>query len=155
MINSNQEAVPLPLLFLYSFLREFHEKWRKMSMKYKIFTVLALLGSTVAELFGGWDTVLKTLLIFMVLDWFTGGIILPAVFCKSPKSPNGALESRTDGSPYAFHDKKGSRYIKRHIRKPAGVNNGKNIQCFYDCTSSRMITSSISLLSLTKLETRW
>ena len=99
-------------------------------MKYKIFTVLALLGSTVAELFGGWDTALKTLLIFMVLDWFTGGIILPAVFRKSPKSPNGALESRTDGSSYAFHDKKSSRYIKRYIRKPAGVNNGKNIQCF-------------------------
>ena len=37
-------------------------------MKYKIFTVIALLGSTVAELFGGWDTALKTLLIFMVLD---------------------------------------------------------------------------------------
>ena len=30
----------------------------------------------------------------MVLDWLTGGIILPAVFRKSPKSPNGALESR-------------------------------------------------------------
>lgn len=43
-------------------------------MKYKIFTVIALLGSTVAELFGGWDTALKTLLIFMVLDWLTGGI---------------------------------------------------------------------------------
>ena len=36
----------------------------------------------------------KTLLIFMVLDWLTGGIILPAVFRKSLKSPNGALESR-------------------------------------------------------------
>ena len=138
-------------------------------MKYKIFTVIALLGSTVAELFGGWDTALKTLLIFMVLDWLTGGIILPAVFRKSPKSPNGALESRAgwkglcrkgmtllyvliaarldmvlgveyirnavcigfianevtfycgecraDGSSYAFHDKKGSRYIKGHSRK--------------------------------------
>ena len=51
-------------------------------MKYKIFTVIALLGSTAAELFGGWDTALKTLLIFMVLDWLTGGIILPAVFRK-------------------------------------------------------------------------
>ena len=40
-------------------------------MKYKIFTVIALLGSTAAELFGGWDTALKTLLIFMVLDWLT------------------------------------------------------------------------------------
>ena len=49
-------------------------------MKYKIFTVIAFLGSTVAELFGGWDTALKTLLIFMVLDWLTGGIILPDVY---------------------------------------------------------------------------
>ena len=81
--------------FSIPFLREFNEKWRrKTSMKYKIFTVLAILGSTVAELFGGWDTALKTLLIFMVLDWLTGGIILPAVFRKSLKSPNGALESR-------------------------------------------------------------
>ena len=138
-------------------------------MKYKIFTVIALLGSTVAELFGGWDTALKTLLIFMVLDWLTGGIVLPAVFLKSPKSPNGALESRAGwkglcrkgmtllyvliaarldmvlgveyirnavcigfianevlsivenagmmGESYAFHDKKGSRYIKGHSRK--------------------------------------
>ena len=28
-------------------------------MKYKIFTVIALLGSTVAELFGGWVTALR------------------------------------------------------------------------------------------------
>lgn len=81
-------------------------------MKYKIFTVLALLGSTVAELFGGWDTALKTLLIFMVLDWFTGGIILPAVFRKSPKSPNGALESRTDGSSYPSMIKKAVDILK-------------------------------------------
>ena len=92
IVNNNirtlvlKEAVPLPLPFLYPFLREFNEKWRKASMKYKIFTVIALLGSTVAELFGGWDTALKTLLIFMVLDWLTGGIILPAVFRKSTVS---------------------------------------------------------------------
>ena len=30
----------------------------------------------------------------MAADWITGGILLPAVFRKSPKSPNGALESR-------------------------------------------------------------
>ena len=84
-------------------------------MKYKIFTVLALLGSTVAELFGGWDTALKTLLIFMVLDWLTGGIILPAVFCKSPKSPNGALESRAGWKGLC---RKGSkRLIFRYDRK--------------------------------------
>lgn len=63
-------------------------------MKYKIFTTLALAGSALAELFGGWDMALETLLILMAADWITGGILLPAVFGKSPKSPNGALESR-------------------------------------------------------------
>jgi len=63
-------------------------------MKYKIFTALALAGSVLAELFGGWDMALETLLILMAVDWITGGILLPAVFGKSPKSPNGALESR-------------------------------------------------------------
>lgn len=63
-------------------------------MKYKIFTALALAGSAMAELFGGWDMALETLLILMAADWITGGILLPAVFGKSPKSPNGALESR-------------------------------------------------------------
>lgn len=63
-------------------------------MKYKIFTALALAGSALAELFGGWDMALETLLLLMSADWITGGILLPAVFGKSPKSPNGALESR-------------------------------------------------------------
>ena len=63
-------------------------------MKYKIFTALALAGSALAELFGSWDMALETLLILMAADWITGGLLLPAVFGKSPKSPNGALESR-------------------------------------------------------------
>ena len=63
-------------------------------MKYKIITALALAGSALAELFGGWDMALETLLILMAADWITGGLLLPAVFGKSPKSPNGALESR-------------------------------------------------------------
>ena len=63
-------------------------------MKYKIFTALALAGSALAELFGGWDMALETILLLMAADWITGGLLLPAVFGKSPKSPNGALESR-------------------------------------------------------------
>ena len=63
-------------------------------MKYKLITAIGLAGSTIASLFGGWDRFLQTLIIFMAVDWFTGGILLPAVFGKSPKSPNGALESR-------------------------------------------------------------
>ena len=63
-------------------------------MKNKVFTIIGLAGSTLASLFGGWDLALKTLLIFMAADWITGGLLLPAVFGKSPKSRNGALESR-------------------------------------------------------------
>ncbi|MEE1196689.1 MAG: phage holin family protein [Lachnospiraceae bacterium] len=63
-------------------------------MKEKIFIISGLLGSGIASLFGGWDLALQTLLLCMLVDWFTGGILLPAVFQKSPKSENGALESR-------------------------------------------------------------
>ena len=69
---------------------------------YKIFTALALAGSVLAELFGGWDQALQTLVIFMAVDWITGGILLPAVFRKSPKSPNGALESRAGANVNHF-----------------------------------------------------
>ncbi len=63
-------------------------------MKYKLIIISGLLGSTLSSLFGGWDLALQTLIIFMAVDWFTGGILLPAVFGKSPKSENGMLESR-------------------------------------------------------------
>ena len=66
-------------------------------MKYKIFTALALAGSALAELLGGWDQALQTLVIFMAADWITGGILLPAVFRKSPKSPNGHWRAGRDG----------------------------------------------------------
>ncbi|MDD3615245.1 MAG: phage holin family protein [Lachnospiraceae bacterium] len=62
-------------------------------MKQKIIIGTGLMGSTAASLFGGWDTALQTLVLFMAIDWFTGGILLPGVFKKSPKSASGALES--------------------------------------------------------------
>ena len=64
------------------------------TMNYKIITAIGLAGSTLASLFGGWDKFLQTLLLFMAVDWFTGGILLPAVFGKSPKSEKGTLESQ-------------------------------------------------------------
>ena len=64
------------------------------TMNYKIITAIGLAGSALASLFGGWDKFLQTLLLFMAVDWFTGGILLPAVFGKSPKSEKGTLESR-------------------------------------------------------------
>ena len=63
-------------------------------MKIKLIAITGVVGSTIASLFGGWDMTLQTLILFMIIDWFTGGVLLPGVFGKSPKSPNGALESR-------------------------------------------------------------
>ena len=63
-------------------------------MKQKIFIAGSALISLVVNLFGGWDTALETLILFMGIDWFTGGILLPVVFKKSPKSKSGTLESR-------------------------------------------------------------
>lgn len=64
-----------------------------MKMKEIICTAVGLVGSVFASLFGGWDTGLITLLIFMAVDYFSG-LIVAGVFKKSPKTENGALESK-------------------------------------------------------------
>lgn len=58
-------------------------------MKETICTVVGVVGSFVAWLFGGWDTALATLLIFMAVDYVTGLIIAAA-----GKSPKGKLSSK-------------------------------------------------------------
>ena len=63
-------------------------------MKQMVTSLIGMFGRAVTVLFGGWDIALQTLLIFMVIDWITGGILLPVIFKKSPKSENGRLESR-------------------------------------------------------------
>ena len=63
-------------------------------MKSMYRTILAAAGSCLAAQFGGWDAALETLVCFMAIDWITGGVLLPVVFKKSPKSENGTLESR-------------------------------------------------------------
>lgn len=62
-------------------------------MKQAICTIAGLVGSTIATFFGGWDTGLATLLIFMVADYVTG-LIVAGVFHSSTKTDTGALESR-------------------------------------------------------------
>ena len=62
-------------------------------MKQMVTSLFGMFGSAVALLFGGWDIALQTLVLFMGIDWITGGILLPVIFKKSPKSENGALES--------------------------------------------------------------
>ena len=63
-------------------------------LKFKVITSLSIVGSACVQLLGGWDGMLHTLLLFMAIDLFTGGILLPGVFHKSPKSENGTFESR-------------------------------------------------------------
>lgn len=62
-------------------------------MKNGICTLIGTVGGAIAALFGGWDTALITLIIFMGVDYITG-LIVAGVFHNSKKTENGALESR-------------------------------------------------------------
>ena len=59
----------------------------------RIITGVGIVGSLITSLFGGWSEAMTTLLIFMMLDYATG-LVVAGVFHKSPKSENGALESK-------------------------------------------------------------
>lgn len=62
-------------------------------MKSAFISIVGAIGSAIAYLFGGWDTSIITLLIFMAIDYITG-VIVAGIFHKSNKSGSGALESR-------------------------------------------------------------
>lgn len=63
-------------------------------MKQKGLSSLAgVFGATITYLFGGWDSGLITLAIFMCIDYVTG-LIVAGVFHNSTKSETGALESK-------------------------------------------------------------
>lgn len=62
-------------------------------MKNTICAAAGAAGSAIAALFGGWDYALVTLIIFMAVDYISG-LAVAGVFKKSPKTKNGALESR-------------------------------------------------------------
>lgn len=63
-------------------------------MKQVICTVIGAVGSGIAALFGGWDTGLVSLLIFMGLDYISG-LVVAGVFHKSNKTITGLLSSKT------------------------------------------------------------
>ncbi|MGI6029751.1 MAG: phage holin family protein [Candidatus Heteroscillospira sp.] len=54
---------------------------------------LGAVGGAISTLLGGWDTGMITLIWAMAIDYITG-LIVAGVFHTSPKSSNGALESR-------------------------------------------------------------
>ncbi|MEG0376874.1 MAG: phage holin family protein [Eubacterium sp.] len=58
-----------------------------------ILGIIGAIGGTIANYFGGWDTALQTLLVFMTIDYVTG-LIVAGVFKNSTKTEGGALESR-------------------------------------------------------------
>lgn len=56
-------------------------------------TLTGAFGGIIAELFGGWDSDITTLVIFMCIDYITG-IIVAAAFKRSQKTETGALSSK-------------------------------------------------------------
>ena len=62
-------------------------------MKEMICTAIGAVGGAIATAFGGWDSALVTLLIFMAIDYISG-LIVAGVFHNSKKTESGTLESR-------------------------------------------------------------
>lgn len=63
------------------------------TIKLTLTTTFGIVGGFIATLFGGWDTALQTLVIFMAIDYITG-LIVAGVFKKSNKTETGALDSK-------------------------------------------------------------
>ena len=62
-------------------------------MKNQICTMIGIIGGAAAAALRGWDTSMQLLVIAMIVDYMTG-VAVAAVWHKSAKSENGALESR-------------------------------------------------------------
>lgn len=62
-------------------------------MKEAVCTAFGLVGSAVAAVFGGWDSGIATLVIFMCLD-YVSGLAVAGVFHNSKKTETGTLESK-------------------------------------------------------------
>jgi toxin secretion/phage lysis holin len=62
-------------------------------IKISIIGFSGALGAFIENMFGGWDSALTTLIIFMIID-YVSGIIVAGVFKKSKKSESGTLESK-------------------------------------------------------------
>lgn len=62
-------------------------------VKVAILGGIGVVGSVIAEVFGGWDAAMITLVTLMIIDYIMG-VLVAAVWHKSPKSESGTLESR-------------------------------------------------------------
>ena len=63
------------------------------NLKTTILIAFAGIGSILAETFGGWDSFLKALVMFMAVDYVTG-MTVALVFHKSQKTKNGGASSQ-------------------------------------------------------------
>lgn len=61
-------------------------------IKTGFYGAVCALGGTIGNLVGGFDNLFIALIVCMVIDYFSG-ILVAAVFKKSPKTESGALES--------------------------------------------------------------
>jgi len=66
---------------------------REMRMKNILCVIAGTVGSFIVSLFGGWDTGIGTLILFMAID-FLSGLAVAGVFHKSVKTESGTLESK-------------------------------------------------------------
>lgn len=64
-----------------------------IQLKNLFLLVIAWIGTGIAQALGGWDSAMTTLIIIMAADYVTG-ILIAAVWRRSPKTEHGALESR-------------------------------------------------------------
>ena len=62
-------------------------------MKDTICVAVGLVGGFFTAIFGGWDSALVTLVVFMAIDFFTG--IITAMMKKSKHTESGGLSSKT------------------------------------------------------------
>ena len=61
--------------------------------EFSILSIFGITGGFILSLFGGWDTALMVLVLFMAVDYVTG-LLVAGVFKTSPKSTRGTLDSR-------------------------------------------------------------
>ena len=61
-------------------------------MKITVCTIVGIIGTGIAGAFGGWNSAITTLLIFMAIDYISG-LVVAGIFKKSTKTESGALNS--------------------------------------------------------------
>lgn len=62
-------------------------------MRETICTILGAVGGILTVIFGGWNAMLTTLILFISIDYVTG-LMVAGIFRRSPKTETGGLQSK-------------------------------------------------------------